>query len=189
MNKPEMNTSFYSEDELKKIPFRKIGHNVMISRHCSIYAPENITLGDHVRIDDFCLLSGIIHIGSYIHISAYSAFYAKFGIVLEDFTTVSARVMIFSQNDDYSGSFMTNPMIPENLRNVSGGVVTLKKFAIVGAGSIILPGVTLQEGAAVGAMSLVSKDIDSWSIFAGIPAVFRKKRNSDIIELSKKIER
>jgi len=57
----------------------------------------------------------------------------------------------------------------------------------VGAGSIILPGVTLHEGAAVGAMSLVNKDIEAWSIYAGVPAVFRKKRNRDIINLSKNI--
>lgn len=182
-----MKTSFLSESELAEIPFKKIGKNVLISRLASIYTPEEISLGDHVRIDDFCLLSGKIFTGSYIHISAYSALYAKYGITLEDFTTVSARVMIFSQNDDYSGSFMTNPMVPENLRNVSGGMVILRQFAIVGAGSIILPGVTLHEGAAIGAMSLVSKDIDAWSVYAGIPAVFRKKRNRDIIELARKI--
>lgn len=180
-----MEASFYTKEELDQIQFKAIGTDVQISRKSSIYSPELISIGNHVRIDDFCLLSGKITIGSYIHISAYSALYAKFGVVLEDYTTVSARVLIFSQNDDYSGSYMTNPTIPENLRNVSGGKVTLKKFSIVGAGSTILPGVTLHEGAAVGAMSLVNKDIDAWSICAGIPAVFRKKRNMDIIELSK----
>jgi len=182
-----METSFFSQEELKKIPFGQIGTEVLISRKCSIYSPEQISIGDHVRIDDFCLLSGKIEIGSFIHISAYTALYARYGIKLEDYTTVSARVMIFSQNDDYSGSYMTNPMIPDKLRNVSGGQVTIEKYAIVGAGSIILPGVTLHEGAAVGAMSLVNKDIEAWSIYAGVPAVFRKKRNRDIINLSKNI--
>jgi galactoside O-acetyltransferase len=184
-----MRTSFFSEEELKKIPFRKIGRDVYISRQCSIYSPEQISLGDHVRIDDFCILSGIINIGSYIHISAYSALYGRYGVTLEDYTTVSARVLIFSQNDDYSGSFMTNPMVPEELRNVTGGQVTLKAYSIIGAGCIILPGVTVNEGAAIGAMSLVTKDIEEWSICAGIPVVFRKKRNKDILSLKQQIRK
>jgi dTDP-4-amino-4,6-dideoxy-D-glucose acyltransferase len=183
-----MESSFYSSDELKRIPFRKIGENVLISRKCSLYSPGEISIGDHVRIDDFCILSGNITMGSYIHISAYTALYGKFGILLEDFTTLSARVLVFSQNDDYSGSYMTNPMVPEHLRNVKGGTVTLKKFSIVGAGSMIMPGVTVQTGGAVGAMSLVTRDVNEWSIFAGIPAVFKKIRNQDLKDLACKIK-
>ncbi len=179
-----METSFYSKEELEKIHFRSLGSDVLISRKCSIYGANQISIGNHVRIDDYCILSGLINIGSYIHISAFSALYGRFGITLEDFTTVSARVLIFSQNDDYSGSFLTNPMVPEKYTNVSGGMVTLKRFSIIGAGSVVLPKVTLNEGAAVGSMSLVNKDIDEWSIYAGIPVSFKKKRNTDMISLA-----
>lgn len=36
---------------------------------------------------------------------------------MEDFTTTSSRVCIYSVSDDYSGETMTNPMIPENIKS------------------------------------------------------------------------
>ncbi|EAO54015.1 O-acetyltransferase (cell wall biosynthesis) [Bacillus thuringiensis serovar israelensis ATCC 35646] len=62
--------SFYSQEELKKIGFLSVGKNVLISKKASIYNPGAISIGNHVRIDDFCILSGKITIGSYSHISA-----------------------------------------------------------------------------------------------------------------------
>ena len=63
-------TSFYSEEELKSLGLKHYGKNVLISRKCSIYSAESISIGNHVRIDDFCILSGEITIGDYCHISA-----------------------------------------------------------------------------------------------------------------------
>ena len=48
-----MTTSFLSKDELTKIGFKKIGKNVFLSRKASIYGPENMEIGNNVRIDDF----------------------------------------------------------------------------------------------------------------------------------------
>ena len=50
-----MLTSFLKEEELKKIGFKKYGINVKISKKSCIYNAANITVGDHVRIDDFCI--------------------------------------------------------------------------------------------------------------------------------------
>ncbi|MGE5363778.1 MAG: acyltransferase [Bacteroidota bacterium] len=182
-----MTDSFLSRSELQELGFRNFGENVLVSRKASIYSPGEISLGSNVRIDDFCILSGKISVGSFVHISAYTALYGKFGIVLEDYVTVSGNVLIYSQSDDYSGRFMTNPMLPEGFSNVTGGQVTLKKHAIVAAGCIVFPGITLHEGAAAGAMSLVNKDIPEWSVYAGIPAKFIKERHRDIIELEKRL--
>lgn len=60
----------FSESELKAIGFLKYGKNVLVSRKASIYNPEQMVLGDNIRIDDFCILSGNIKLGSYIHIPA-----------------------------------------------------------------------------------------------------------------------
>ena len=54
--------SFYTVEELGKIGFKKLGKNVLISKKSSIYTPENISIGDNVRIDDFTILSGTIEI-------------------------------------------------------------------------------------------------------------------------------
>lgn len=183
-----MKTSFYTYDELTAIGFKKVGKDARISRKASIYAAQNISIGDSVRIDDFCILSGSIDIGSYVHISAYTALYGRFGITIEDFVTISGRVFVYSQNDDYTGEFMTNPMVPEEFTNISGAPVTFKKHSIVAAGSIILPGVTMHTGSCLGAMSLLKHDIPEWTIFAGIPARHISARSRKILELEQKFK-
>ena len=91
-----------------------MGGGTFISRKASIYGAENMIIGSHVRIDDFCILSGQIELGDYIHIAAYSALYGgEKGIFIGDFANLSSRVSVYSVSDDYSGETMTNPMIPE----------------------------------------------------------------------------
>lgn len=48
--------------------------------------------------------------------------------------------------------------------------ITLKKGCQIGMGSIIMPGVTIGEGAIVGARSVVTHDVPAWTIVAGSPA-------------------
>lgn len=176
--------SFYSEEELKNLGFRKIGHNVKISRFARFYGIDSIEIGDHVRIDDFCILSGQIKLGNYIHISAYVALYGSAGIQLEDFSGVSPRCTIFSASDDFSGNHMIGPLVPDNLTNVIKGKVHLKKYVQIGAGSVVLPAVIIQEGSIIGAMSLVTNSTEEWMVYAGIPAKIIKERTKDIIQMS-----
>jgi acetyltransferase-like isoleucine patch superfamily enzyme len=182
-----MKTSFLSKNEIRNIGFRKIGTNIDISRNACIYNPELISLGNNVRIDDFCILSGSITIGSYVHISAYAALFGSAGITLEDFVSISSRVSIYSVNDDYSGEYLTNPTVPRELSNITEKPVHIQKHVIIGAGSIVLPGVTINEGAAVGALSLVNRSLDPWRIYAGTPCRCIKVRKQDLIKLEKRI--
>ena len=48
---------FYTREQLEKIGFKSIGENVLISDKTSIYSPQNISIGNNVRIDDYCVLS------------------------------------------------------------------------------------------------------------------------------------
>lgn len=177
---------FYTKEELKKIGFKSVGENVLISDKCSIYSPESIEIGNSVRIDDFCILSGNIKIGNYIHIAAYSALFGGAEIIMEDFSGLSARGLVYSVSDDYSGEFLTNPMIPEKYRGVSKAKVVFKKHSLVGAGSIVLPGVILEEGTSVGAKSLIIKSTQEWSIYAGSPAKKIKDRKKELLKLEEK---
>lgn len=178
---------FLNRDALEKIGFKSIGKNVLVSDKCSIYNPEKISIGDNVRIDDFCILSGDIQLGNYIHIAAYSALFGGGGIVMEDFSGLSSRGTVYSVSDDYSGEFLTNPMIPEKYRKVQSEKVVFEKHSLVGAGSIVLPGVILKVGTSVGANSVVIKSTDEWSIYAGTPAKRLKARKMNLLELEKKL--
>ena len=182
---------FLNEDELKKIRFKSIGKNVLISDRCSIYGAKDISIGNNVRVDDFCILSGKITLGSNIHIAAYSALYGKFGIEMEDFTGLSPRCTIFSATDDFGGNYLISPMNPEKYTNVTGGKVLLKRFVQIGAGAVIMPDMVLQEGVAIGAMSFVKKmiaPIEPWEIWAGNPLHFIKRRHRGMIEFARQIE-
>ena len=179
--------SFYSQEELKEIGFKSYGENVLISRKASIYSPERIKIGNNVRIDDFCILSGNVEIGNYVHISAYVALYGKEGILIKDFCGCSARCTIYSVTDDFSGEYMISPMVPDELTNITGGKVVLEKYVQLGANTVVMPNIKIKEGTAVGAMSFVNKNLEEWSIYAGIPCKKIKERNRNIIKLSKKI--
>ena len=147
-------TSFYKHDEVQKLGLKSVGNNVLISRKSSIYGASNIIIGDNVRIDDFCILSGKITIGSNIHIAAYSAVYGgDAGVQIEDFANISSRVCVYAISDDYSGKTMTNPMIPDEFKNVTQKSVFIGRHVIIGSGSTVLPGLRLEEGTAVGARS------------------------------------
>ena len=181
-------TSFLSQKELEEIGFCSYGTNVKISRYARIYSPEKIKIGDNVRIDDFCILSGKISMGSYIHISPYTCLIAgDYGITLKDFTTVSSRCAIYAVSDDYSGHSLTNPMISSPYRYPYGGEVILKKYSIIGSGSVVLPNVTIGKGSAVGAMSLVKTSVPKWTICAGVPCKKVKKRSKDLKKLENKM--
>lgn len=178
------NDGYYTEQELKKLGIQ-FGENVLISSKVSIYG-KNIQIGNNVRIDDFCILTGDIKIGSFVHIAAFSLLSGSSGIVLEDFVNLSSRVSIFSQSDDYSGEYMTNPMVACTYTNVMKGEIVIKKHVIIGAGSVVLPQTTLYDGTAIGALSLVNKDTDAWSIYAGVPAKKIKTRKQNVLDLEKK---
>lgn len=178
--------SFYSQEELKKIGFKSLGQNILISRKASVYGAKNISIGNNVRIDDFCILSGKITLGNHIHISAYSSIFAgNAGVEFKDFVTFSSRCVVYAVSDDYSGKYMTNPMLPDKYINVIEKKVVLNKHCIVGTNSTILPGVELAEGVSIGAMSLVNKSLPAWGIYVGIPVKKIKERSKQLLELEK----
>ena len=176
-------TSFYAEEELARLGLKKYGDNVLISRKCSIYSSGKISLGNNVRIDDFCVLSGDITLGSYIHLAAYCALYGEFGIEMEDYSGLSVRCTILSASDDFSGDYLVGPTMPKGTTNVQGGKVTFKKYTTAGASCIIFPNITIGEGTAIGSMSLVNKNLEEWGFYMGMPVRRIKERNKGLLEL------
>lgn len=180
--------SFLTDSQLVSIGFKYIGKNVKISDKCSIYGASNIEIFDESRIDDFCILSagtGGIKIGRYVHIASYCSLIGQELIEMQDFSGLSSRVSLYSSSDDYSGLAMTNPCIPQEYTNVYSGKVLLEKHVIIGVGSAILPNVTIGFGSAVGAFSLVTKNVKAMSIVSGVPVKYLKGRKDGFIEKEK----
>lgn len=171
-----------------KMEFASVGHNVQISDRASFYGVSRITLGDNVRIDDFCVLAagvGGIELCDYVHIGVGSSLIGAGKITLANFSGLSSRVSIYSSSDDYSGATMTNPTVPSEYTGVTDADVYLEKHVIVGSGSVILPGITLEEGVAIGALSLVTKSCKAFGIYSGNPARWISERKRDLLELER----
>lgn len=174
-------TSFYTEDELLLMGFNSIGRGCKISRKTSFYGIDNISIGNNVRIDDFCILSGKITLGDNIHISAFVALYGAKGIEFEDYTGISARSTIYSAMDDFSGDYLIGPIHPDQYTHVVGGKVTIKSYSQIGANVIVFPDLTIGEGCVVGAYSMVRKDLLPWGVYYGIPTERMKERNKNML--------
>jgi dTDP-4-amino-4,6-dideoxy-D-glucose acyltransferase len=174
--------------QLESMGFASVGENVQISERASFYGVGKIFIGSNVRIDDFCVCAaglGGIYIKNYIHIAVGASLIGSGSIILDDFSGLSSRVSIYSSSDDYSGSALTNPTVPDIYKNVLHADVYIGRHVIVGSGSVILPGVSLFEGVAVGALSLVRKDCEAFGIYAGNPAKKIKERHRDLLEKEK----
>lgn len=178
-----------SPDQIAELGLASVGTGVKISDRCSIYGAGSISLGDHVRIDDFAILTARepVVLGSYVHIAAFAFLSGQFGAVLEDFVGLSPRATLLSGNDDFSGQWLPGPLVPEELRNVRGGRLHLGRYSIVGAHSVVLPGVSFGEGAVVGSLSLVKESLASWGIYGGVPARWLRPRKRDMEELAARL--
>lgn len=174
-------TSFLSKEEIAEMGFKSCGKNVKISRFARFYSPDKISIGDNVRIDDFCILSGNITLGSHIHISAYVALYGAMGIIMEDYTGISAKSVIYSVMDDFSGDYLIGPIHDERMTNVTGGPVIMRKYSQIGANCLIFPDVEIKEGSVIGACSMLKDEAEAWSIYAGIPAIKKKNRSKNLL--------
>jgi dTDP-4-amino-4,6-dideoxy-D-glucose acyltransferase len=184
-------TSFLSRAQLQKRSFKSLGENVLISRYSRIYNPSQIQIGNNVRIDDFCLLSGGptgakgIQIGDHVHIASHCGLWGQQGIILSDFCGISSGSKIYSESDDFSGLSLTGPTIPEQYKKIDKmkrAQVSIGKHAILGANSVVLPGVTIGEGSTIGSGSVVTRPCEPWGIYAGSPLKLIKQRSRDLLK-------
>lgn len=179
-----------TDGELLKIGVKIEGAGARVSDKASIYNAGRIRIGANSRVDDFCVLSagsGGIKLGSYVHLGVGCILLGDGEIVFEDFSSMSAGGKIYSASDDFSGEVLTNPTVPLEYRKVTSRPVRVGSHVIIGAGSIILPGVTLGPGSAVGAMSLVTGDVAPGIIVAGIPARRVGERSTMMFELERQL--
>lgn len=174
-----------------KWKFGALGKNVLIGHATEISQPQNIFAADYVFIDHHVVLdamAGRIEIGRRIHIAPYALITGVGGgVYLGDYVGVGAFARIYSHSEaPIDGKRMSGPMIPESMKGMITAPVHIKKDGLVGTGAVILPGVTVGEGAIVAANSLVLAEtqIRPWTIWAGVPAKMvglrRKVKVSDI---------
>jgi dTDP-4-amino-4,6-dideoxy-D-glucose acyltransferase len=152
---------------------QKIGEDVFVSQNVEIRRPHLVSLGNHVAIDTGFYITTRAEIGDYVHIAPYvtviggaDAFF-KVG----NFSGISAGCRIVCATDAYLGEGLTSCIIPDQYRDrVINEPVIIDDFAAIGTNVVIMPGVTIGEGCAIGACALVTADTEPWTVYVGIPA-------------------
>jgi galactoside O-acetyltransferase len=152
---------------------KSCGEDVRISPLAVIRYPELVSIGSHVAIDEFVVITTGMEIGDHVHIAPHVSIIGgrKGRCVVRDFAGISAGSRLVCGSDDYLGSGLTGPTVPRPYHaDVAWAPVVLGKHAILGTNVVVHPGVTIGEGAAVGSCSLVTKDLPPWTVAVGVPA-------------------
>lgn len=187
MNVNPFEIGYYETDELKSFGFKSVGSNVKIYKNCVIKGLDKITIGDNVIIDAFCSIivteDGYLEIGSYIHIGAFCHLLAGEGIEIKDFSGLSQGVLIYGKTDDYSGNSLTNPTVPKKYKTLKNGKVIINEHVIIGANSVLLPNIVIGEGVSIGALSLVTTNLASWTMYYGNPLKKLANRSKKLLEM------
>lgn len=152
-----------------------------------VHDGTNLSIGDHSQIDDLVFINAgrMCSIGRFCHVASFVSVIGGGEFVLDDFAGLSAGVRIVTGTDDYMGPYLTNPTVPREFTNYQISRVVIGKSAILGTNTIVMPGVTIGEGVAVGAASIVRRDLPDWGIYAGEPLRKIGERDRDAI-LSKR---
>lgn len=130
---------------------------------------ENITFGSPVLIDDFSLIVARdpIIIGNYVHIACFSSITGGEGVEIGDYAAISQGARLLTGTDDFIYGGFGNSTVPTEYRNTLRAPISVGRFCIVGANAVVLPGVTIGEGAVVGASSVVTHDLAPWGVYIG----------------------
>lgn len=170
--------------DLKDI--KSCGKNVIIGKTVRIRYPELVEIGDNVIIDDFTYISTALKLHSNTHISSGCKIIGGKDAFVEmkPFSTLAPNVVLSAGSDDYLSGIAT-PMVPMKYKaKAIIGKIILNKHCIVGAGSVVLPNVTFEEGACLGALSLANISLDEYVLYAGIPAKpIKNRKKEEIIQL------
>ena len=134
-----------------------------------IIGVENIRFGKYIIIDDFVLIyaKDPIDIGNHVHIASFVSISGGGALTLGDFSGIASGCRIITGTDDFKNWGFGNPTVDNAFRNVKTSPISIGRFCIIGANSVILPGVTIGEGTTVAAGSVVSKSLEPWGIYVG----------------------
>jgi acetyltransferase-like isoleucine patch superfamily enzyme len=183
-----INGEYVAVSELRERGVTCGGDDVRVHHSVVIVQPENLILANHTRIDPFCIISatGTIRIGQHVHISGHCSLLGEAGIEIEDFASISHGVKIFTAADIH-GAHLVGPTVPDSYRKVLKAPVRVKRHAAITVGAVLMPGVTVGEGAVVGPMSFVRRNVPEWTVWVGVPARRIAIRPRNALELGEKL--
>jgi len=158
--------------------FKKTGKKIKIFEYTKIIKPEVIEIGDFSQIDDFTFIyggKGII-IGRYVHIASFVSIIGGGKFYIGDYGAIAAGARIVTGTNTYEGGYHMSAAAPIEQQNLKISYVRIEKDGFIGTNVVVHPGVTIGEGAIIASNSLVTKDVEPWTINVGIPCKVIGKR-------------
>jgi acetyltransferase-like isoleucine patch superfamily enzyme len=180
--------------------FKRVGKGVVFGRNITLRHPHKISLGDNTFIDDNVVLDAKgeknegLRIGKNVYLGRNTILSCKEGsIFLDDYCNLSANCSLLSETEIKMGKYC---FLAGQCYLVAGGNHTYDDISIpimfqpsftkggiridedvwLGAGVIVLDGVTIGKGTVVGAGSVVTESLGEYSIAVGTPAKKIKDR-------------
>lgn len=141
---------------------------------------ENIKFGKNIIVDDFAFIYATtpMTFGNYNHIACFASVIGGAELVTGDFVAISQGARVLTGTDDFKEWGFGNSTVPLKYRNVTRKPIHIGKFCIIGANSVVLPGVTIGEGTTVGANSVVTRDLAPWGIYIGNKRVSERNKEA-----------
>jgi galactoside O-acetyltransferase len=160
-------------EDLLRARLRHCGAGVKVYAGARLVGAERIALGDRSQIDEGVrVFAGEgVEIGRHVHLAFGASISGGGRCEIGDFASVAAGVRLITGSDLADGSGLTNPTVPATLRAVRRDRVRIGAHAVLFTGVIVLPGVSIGEGAVVSAGAVVHRDLKPWAIYAGQPLV------------------
>ena len=120
-----------------------------INKTTTIFIPFYTNFGRHTRI------------GKNVFINHDCSFLDLGGITIEDDVQIGPKVSLITEN---------HPLDPSTRKSLDLKSILIKRNAWIGAGAIILPGITIGENSVVAAGAVVNKDVPANTVVGGVPA-------------------
>jgi acetyltransferase-like isoleucine patch superfamily enzyme len=155
--------------------FRALGRNVVFEEGVLVFHPENISLGSNIYVGHQTILKGYYQnemiIGDNTWIGQGCFFHSAGGLRIGQNVGIGPHVKIITSRHADEGID-----VPILFSSIEMAQVVIEDDCDLGTGSIVLPGVTIGRGSQVGAGAVITKDVEPYSIVAGVPARLLKKR-------------
>ena len=185
--KNKLESHYLDENELSDLGIASVGKNVRVSEDAILIGLENISLGSNIRIDSYNVIlskRGKFVVGNNVHIEPSSSIVAHFGVEIGNFCTISHGSRIYTASANYSGDYFTNVFPEAKYQVPKTGQIILEDHVMIGGNCVVMPGVTLGEGAAIGALSFVRKSVEGWTIYGGNPLKRLGDRRKNIKDIA-----
>jgi galactoside O-acetyltransferase len=156
-----------------KYGFKNAGENIIIYDPISLIHPEKMVLKSHIMLSEFSYLASGkgLFIGNFTHISTHCSILGGGFCIINDFVGVTAGTRLITGSESILGNGIScGPMIPPEFRDNFQSYIIIEKHAFIGTNVVILPGITIGEGAVIAAGSIIKKNIEPWGIYSGSPA-------------------